>query len=250
VWKYDQSRRDFFAENAWITLGFSASDWLTGTNVFSYPANEGMPTGWAVETALGFGATGTLDYITNYYFRTILNLPGGITGTVTVTNILDDGAVFYLNGREVARFRVTTGPTVTTFSGGRTDDVGTAANPYDVFTVDGTNFVAGDNIIAATAHQSSYTSTDIVFGSEWFLSVPSVVIPGSLQECPDLQIALQGNQVVISWVGGAGCTLQQATALLGLDGQLTQWTAVPSQTNPYRVTLPGGGPVKFYRLAQ
>jgi hypothetical protein len=239
VWRFDQSRQNW--GTAWREMDFDDGTWLTGTNVFAYPGNEWMPAGWTIGTVLGYGIEG--DFITNYLFRTWLNLPGGILGTVTVTNLIDDGAVFYLNGREVARFRIAGEPTVTTLARGRTDDVGTG--PLDMFEVNGTNFVDGDNVIAVTVHQSSWTSSDIVYGSEWFLDMPSVVLP-DLEACPGLRIALDAGQVVISWEGGSGCLLEQADTLQGPGGQTTQWTTVTGQTNPYRITM--GEAPRFYRL--
>ena len=39
-----------------------------------------------------------------YYFRTTFAYTGGVSGaSLTFSNILDDGAVYYLNGVEIAR---------------------------------------------------------------------------------------------------------------------------------------------------
>lgn len=61
---------------------------------------------------------------------------------------------------------------------------------------------------------------------------------------PVLTFQVSGSQVTLNWTDGAA-VLQEATAL---TGQQSDWTDVPSQTNPWIVDTSTGGPAKFYRL--
>jgi hypothetical protein len=241
-WKYNESKDDLFSDG-WEQLSYndSGGNWKTGQGVFRYPAAEAMPPGWAGGTTLAY-ASGA-SFITNYYFRKVINIPGAITGTITITNVIDDGAVFYLNGQILQRFRVPTGPTITTLAGGRDGDVDDG--PLDIIELDGSELVAGDNIIAVSLHQGSGTSSDAVFGTEWVLDIPSEPRePPPLGPVPDPVIEMQGTQVVISWENGPGLTLEMASDLLG------PWNPVPNQANPYVVTPNPINRIRFYRLVR
>jgi glucose/arabinose dehydrogenase/mono/diheme cytochrome c family protein len=83
---------------------------------------------------------------------------------LTFSNIVDDGAVFYLNGVEVQRLYVTNGVPVTYGSFCTNHE----AAGFDVFTLGGAavtnNLINGDNVLAVEVHQSTAGSSDIVFG--------------------------------------------------------------------------------------
>ena len=246
-WRFDDTHRNWLSETEWLNLGFNDADWSTGGGTFiaienGNPAGEGLIPPFVFTTEMDYIGDPPEDYITNYYFRTRINLPGGMFGTVIVTNIMDDGGVFYLNGQEVARFGMPAGdPTFTTLAS-RNEDVDDRGP--DVFTVPASSFVAGDNIIAVTVHQVNGTSSDSVFGSQWFLDAASQVLPPPASDCPDLEITRQGSQVQISWPAESNCTLIQASDPAG------PWSAVPGATNPYTVTPGPSNPMKFYQLRQ
>jgi hypothetical protein len=85
------------------------------------------------------------------------------------TNLIDDGAVFYLNGAELGRVGMDQGQvTYTNFASRSVTD----ATTYDILLFTPTNLVQGSNCIAVEVHQINGTSTDIVFGSG-FSTAPS-----------------------------------------------------------------------------
>ena len=99
-----------------------------------------------------------------YYFRTEFVFDGDTNNlTLQLHPVIDDGAVFYLNGVEVYRFNMPEG-TVThdLFAGPAVSDA-TFIGP---FTIPTENLRLGKNVLAVEVHQASAGSTDIVFGTE------------------------------------------------------------------------------------
>ena len=97
--------------------------------------------------------------------------------TLLLDYLIDDGAVFYLNGVEIHRFNMPDGPidantlaSQSVLNAVRTSDV---AIPTDVL-------VRGTNRLSVEVHQSEVTSNDIVFGVELSLREQAApFIPGT-----------------------------------------------------------------------
>ncbi|MBI4325897.1 MAG: lamin tail domain-containing protein [Chloroflexi bacterium] len=100
---------------------------------------------------------------TTYYFRTTFNLNANPAGaTVRISAVLDDGAVMYLNGRELIRPGMAEGATVTnaTFAN-RTVSDAVYEGPY---ILSAPSLRQGLIVLAVEVHQINATSSDIVFG--------------------------------------------------------------------------------------
>ena len=124
----------------------------------------------------------TLGRLT-YYFRTRFNFtnsPGGVS--LTFSNLVDDGAVFYLNGREVQRIYLPAAPAAITYTNLGTSHEATA---LEVFTLSGpvvaTNLVTGTNVLAVEVHQTTAASTDIVMGLALSATIRDTNPPPTLQ---------------------------------------------------------------------
>jgi hypothetical protein len=151
----------------WTNINYAAAaGWPVGTAPLAAPADEPMPSGLPpVRTTLDMTFNDT--FVTSFYFRTTFNLPSSPTNLVFTFNaVIDDGAVFYVNGRRVQNVRMTTGTvthnTLATGDGG--GDV--SARPFDTFVIASSNFVQGVNTLAVSVHQSSGTSSDVAFALE------------------------------------------------------------------------------------
>jgi hypothetical protein len=100
-----------------------------------------------------------------YYFRTHLTMPAGFSYTsLQLSNLVDDGAVFYVNGTEVGRFNMPGGTIASNTASASTitDAAWTLPNPAAFST---TNLQVGDNVVAVEVHQaSSGTAGDVIFG--------------------------------------------------------------------------------------
>ena len=118
-----------------------------------------------------------------YYFRTTFVFTGHTAGIVlTFSNLVDDGAVFHLNGKELRRIYLPQPPAAITYTNLATSHDATA---FETFTISGplaeTNLVQGTNVLAVEVHQTTDASTDIVFGSALFATLADTNPPPTLQ---------------------------------------------------------------------
>lgn len=151
-WKYNQTAN--LDAVKWEDPAFNDTAWPTGTGLL-YVGSPALPA--AKGTAL------TLGRLT-YYFRSHFTFSGDPATTVLRLNtILDDGAVIYLNGKEILRVGMDPNLTNVVYATLSNRSVGTAA-AEGPFVVPGTWLVEGDNVLAAEVHQTSSSSSDIVLG--------------------------------------------------------------------------------------
>lgn len=151
AWSYEQSGTALDA--SWNQSAFDDSAWSTGRSVL-YVETAALPA--AKNTALKIGQIG-------YYFRTYFTLdavPAKVTSLRT-TLLIDDGAIVYLNGREVYRLGMPAGAVTSTTKAGRTVGDAVLEGPFDI---PADALVQGDNVLAVEVHQITATSSDIVFG--------------------------------------------------------------------------------------
>ena len=125
------------------------------------------------------------ERIITYYFRKTFNFGGPTNGVkLTYGHYVDDGLAVWLNGQIAARFGLTGVPTYTTFA---TDRAGDASLTNGIaFAI--TNIVQGENQIAVEVHQSSATSSDVVFDLELIATVPSTITTNVVTLPPTLTI--------------------------------------------------------------
>jgi glycosidase len=155
VWRYDQSGTNHGV--AWRDPAFNDSAWAVGRGVF------------ALETIVLPAPTNTIlrltnaagNRVTNYYFRTQFTPPTNLENLVIVaSNLIDDGAVFYLNGSELFRYNMPTGAvSATTFATNTVE-----ADSFVTFNIAGELLQPGDNVLAVEVHQATADSSDVVFG--------------------------------------------------------------------------------------
>lgn len=149
VWKY-------FDGNAtpavnWFAPEYNDAGWKTGNAQLGYGGRGEV-------TVIGYGGNSNNKYITAYFRKTV-NIKGIATkSNFQITTFVDDGAVVYVNGKELGRFNMPQGSisftTVsTTYNNGETA----------VFSVPANMLIEGSNIIAVEVHQNSATSSDLIF---------------------------------------------------------------------------------------
>src|SRR4030095_4685493 len=97
-------------------------------------------------------------YITTYFRRTFGVTNVGDISSLTLRLLRDDGGVVYLNGVEVFRANMSTGPI--NFN---TLAVLAAENTLDETQVPASLLVPGPNVVAVEIHQNSPASSDISF---------------------------------------------------------------------------------------
>jgi hypothetical protein len=147
----------------WSGSNFNDTAWSQGNGILGFPAAEVMPGGVpAITTVLATNAGSS--FITNFYFRTTFTITTNPTSlSITGQCVLDDGAVIYVNGREITpRLAMAAGTVLPTTFATRQDDV--SAHGIDTFAIASSNFVQGVNVVAVEVHQGGFNSSDVVFG--------------------------------------------------------------------------------------
>ncbi|HXJ73553.1 MAG TPA: hypothetical protein VNM37_11890, partial [Candidatus Dormibacteraeota bacterium] len=137
------------------------------------------------------------------------------------TAYIDDGAVWYINGREGGRVRMSAnypvdGVYYTNFATGVTTE-GAAA----LLVLPLTNALAGSNTLAVEVHQNTATSSDIVFG----IGVESItpITNGPVLLPPEM---LQADAVRVTLIGIPGRNYSIDTS-----SNLFNWSSVVTFTD-------------------
>ena len=227
TWSYNDTGEDL--GTAWSQPGFDASSWATGDPLFymkvGTPGILEIPDLTFMSSTNASGSTnaaGTARIVT-YYFRHTFTLDEDPTVVPLLFRyILDDGAIFHVNGVEVLRVGMPADPIDYVTLANRTQ-----ANDQffeDAVEVPGTAFVQGSNLIAVEAHQTSLTSSDLAFALQ-VLAKKAVVVPALL-----VSIDTSTGDAIITHNGasaGVPVYVQEASVLDGPGGTTTTWTTLP-----------------------
>ncbi|HAB17378.1 MAG TPA: hypothetical protein DCE44_13115, partial [Verrucomicrobiales bacterium] len=150
LWRYFQSGP---VDATWKDPGFNDAAWPQGRGLL-YKEEADLPA--PKSTLLTIGQK-------SYYFRTSFVLPSVPAGaSLSLSTVIDDGAVFYLNGIEVYRQNIAANVEVN-FDTPATPNV-TDAVLTGPFTLPADALRAGTNTFTVEVHQSGVGSSDIVMG--------------------------------------------------------------------------------------
>jgi hypothetical protein len=228
-WRYETSGIDL--SNSWHRLDYDDSAWLVGAALFDAkrpPRTE--VNGQPVRTMSTLSNSQATAQIPTHYFRTRFNYAGPAAHTLCIRPFIDDGAVYYLNGREI--FRVGMPPVFQVQYGTLANRTLGDADFEGPYCVGVTDLVSGTNLLAVEVHQQSLTSSDLTFGTE--LGLLSILPPHRLI------ITMSGTHVVLMWGGSA--ILEQTSSLTAGD-----WTGVQGAVSGYRTPRAG---MMFFRLRE
>lgn len=163
---------------SWRNTSFNDSSWLQGTGLFhNHPDPLPAPKG----TQIPLTASGGQN-ITTWYFRTRFNWSDPTAGIkLRARTLIDDGAVFYLNGVEAGRLGMAAPPTFIGYNSTATYRVESPTN-YTVIELASSSLVQGENVLAIEVHQSAVEASDVVFGlalgTNFTLTLPDLVFWG------------------------------------------------------------------------
>jgi hypothetical protein len=258
AWRYDGSGQD--AGSAWRWPDYDDSNWPVGWPLFGL--EEPGTYHWPIRTPLALRTSGDVAIVT-HYFRTVFLLPAysGVAGSgraaggaaprlyaapsaigqLRVEALIDDGAVFYLNGREAGRLGIDAGiplDGVTQSVLARTPNTDGETN---IFTLPLTNVVSGENLLAVEVHQSSPNSTDVIFGLA--LSAVTTVTNGPILRFPTAQPG--GIEVTLEGISGRNYAIDVSTNLASW-AHLTTWTNFTGSA-VYLDTAASANGSRFYR---
>jgi hypothetical protein len=159
-WHYHASGEDL--GTAWRFPGYDDSGWSNGVSMFGL---ETTPQIYPEPFRTPMDLNNSNGPIVTFYFRTEVPLENpSALGGLLVTAYVDDGAVWYLNGREAARLRLNAAlPIDGVLSSNIAQNTTTEGTP-NFLLLPVTNAVPGINLLAVEVHQGTLPSSDIVFG--------------------------------------------------------------------------------------
>lgn len=224
TWRYDDFGTDL--GTAWRAPGYSDSGWATGTGLFfvedgPLPAPKSTPLNRDVNT---------------YYFRGSFQIEGDPAAkVVSFRPVVDDGAVFYVNGAEVRRMNMPTGAvTFATMASAAVGDA-TFGGP---FTIPSGNLVAGQNVMAVEVHQTTSTTNAGLrviyaasFTAAWDGADGAFATPASPALTPaNAALASLGVEAFSSSNTNLAANLND-----GRYGNNSAWSPAAGDNNPYVV---------------
>ncbi|MFT4549118.1 MAG: hypothetical protein ACI9MB_003089, partial [Verrucomicrobiales bacterium] len=199
-----------YSHNGWTTQGGSNIGGLYGFETSGLPS-PGLRTPM-------LNSNDGANHIT-YYLRKEFEYSGALNGvTVTIDQVVDDGATYYLNGEAIGGAGVGANPDWKT-TASRT--VGDADEERGVVVTNGANLVDGTNLLAAEVHQTNSSSSDCIFGARLSISAP-------------LQPSLVINEVLPTAAGGFVEFYNPTGASINLNGFYISDT--PGDLTNYEVT--------------
>ncbi len=160
LWKFNNGGVSLGTE--WRAPTYDDSSWLASNAVFYAPTNPfTLPA--PKNTYLPLTNSAGQRVIT-YYFRTSFNFSGDTNNLrLALRSIIDDGAVFYLNGLEVHRLNMPSTPI-------SYNTLATVSVQIPGFTgpvlIPAASLVHGLNTLAVEVHQFSTNNSDFDFGTE------------------------------------------------------------------------------------
>ena len=224
-WSYEQSGAN--SGTAWRTTSYDDSAWPSGAPLLGFCENvlpEPIQTWFEVSPSK-----------MTYYFRKRFVLPGTATNAaLRLRTMIDDGAVFWLNGSELFRLGMTNNPVSWTNRAARVVGLAAYEGPFDIAP---SNLASGTNLLAVEVHQNDPASADVVFGT----ALEALILPSQIPITNAvLTITREGQSLTLNWT--EPMALETATNLLG------PWSAVEPATNP--ATISATNATQFFRLRQ
>ena len=150
AWNFNQTGANLGGTWAQTTYTAGADGWQSGPGVFAF---ENDPVAVPVGTVLADPGTTVITH----YFQRAFSFTGDPANTALhLSTLLDDGAVVFLNGFEVARINLPAGAIDATTGATTAIDNATVSGPLTLPT---DRLVPGNNILSVELHQFKETST-------------------------------------------------------------------------------------------
>jgi len=187
VWRYIDT--GVVPQGNWTDLTFDDTAWKSGRAKLGYGVGDEV-------TIVGFG-TNTLDrFITTWFRQRFVVADTSLLNHLVLSLRRDDGAVVYLNGQEVYRENLPSGPVLASTTA--LVDVGSSEEQaFFKRYVPASRLMTGTNIVAVEIHQFRTNSIDLSFDFE--LQGVSED-PGSFR--PTLSVEKSAAAVQIRWPAG------------------------------------------------
>jgi len=239
TWRYDQSGTDL--GTGWAAASFDDSAWLTGLAPFDAFRQPGVSACRTfipvspdeVRTCITLSNATSTAQIPTIYFRTKFNFEGDAAHSILrLETILNDGAVFYLNGVEFLRTGMPEG--AISYSTLASRSLGDAIG--EVFETYVPSLVAGENVLAVELHQGNLQSENLTFSVDVYGVLPTQVVVQ-----PRMIIRLDGASAQLIWSPPGGY-------LEFSDDPATGWSPVQEIHGSDRHTISITELHRFYRV--
>jgi hypothetical protein len=238
IWRFNEDNVDL--GTAWRAPGFDDSTWLTGAGAFDAKKNTAGPGSCGVRTTIGglpirtcltlSNAAGTAE-IPTIYFRKQFTYSGDTSVVLQLRSVVDDGMVLYLNGVDVFRLGMPTGPITFTTAASRTVGDGTNETNYVSATL-----LNGVNTLAVELHNVNLTGSDLSFA----LDIDTISATKSAVR-PVMSVSRNGGATTITWTPPIG-TLQRSPDI----SSPANWVNVPGASSPFITNAPPA--IQFFRV--
>lgn len=162
-WKYHNEAPTNFPGEDWYTSTFDDSNWKTGNGVFGYKGEVKLDTG------LSYGDSQNNKYPTYFFRKEIVVTQDDLDNNdqIELNFNIDDGAVFFINDKEVLRDNYKEGPIdYTAYASG----LGSNGDTYKLKAVDLSSLKVGKNTVSVVVFQQRPDSSDVAFDLEMKVS--------------------------------------------------------------------------------
>jgi hypothetical protein len=223
TWRFNESGED-------LGLGWAATahpiggNWESGQAVIASERELAE----TINTTLKFPSL-NFPYRVTYYFEKDFELSveqANSLQSLPIRHLIDDGAVFYLNGTEVLRTNLPGGViTAATRATNNIEAVLSSSIPLPPGAA-----VAGTNRLSVEVHQTDGSSSDIVFGAEFDMAIKDPA-PGSapqivINEIPPATEADFWIELINTGVGG----VELGGMIVSIGGDPAREYILPAQT--------------------
>jgi|GEM_PF-272424 len=175
TWKYidDGSNQG----TAWREPAFDDSAWKSGLAPLGYPSSETNSLNGTIKTVIGYGSDENNKYPTSYFRKTFtVSDLSEVSNNGSILAGIDDAAVIYLNGHEIARTNLPSKSDVpeigfdkyvSDFGTGLNDATEKASLTFTLGAAEMSYLVEGMNVLAAEVHQGRADSSDVYWDMEF-----------------------------------------------------------------------------------
>ena len=176
TWRYNAGGTNLGVN--WRGVGFSDFLWPEAGGVFyNYSGPLPAPKGTQLPLTNSSG-----QGIITWYFRTRFHWSGPTSGVrLRARTLIDDGAVFYINGIEAGRLGMPAAPAIIGYNTPAAYRV-EGLTDYNTIELASPALVQGENVLAVEVHQNSSGTPDVVFGmalsTNFAVSLPDLIFWG------------------------------------------------------------------------
>jgi lysophospholipase L1-like esterase len=232
TWKFNDQGQDL--GTSWAQTNYDDSGWSSGAARLGYGDS-------VTATTVSYGPQATNKYLTTYFRRAFVVPRNAVVTNLNLRVAQCDGAVVYLNGQEIYRTNLPSGPITYT---NRALSALTYYPRYIFYPTNvPVNLMAGTNWIAAEVHLYSTNAAAMGFDME---------LIGNGYPVAPLSIGTSGDGIALTWpvTNNDGFLLYSTTNINATDG----WSLAtdPTFTNAGFITVTQSvdSSEKFFRLQQ